>query len=66
MKKDTTKPKNEETETLFNQHRLLTEKARELLEVCKDNDSLKLQNKTHHWVTLSDGKTMVLRKIKPS
>lgn len=48
--------------SFFNQHRILTEKAKVLLDKCKEHEAKKIE-KGYEWVTL-DNKTQVLRKKK--
>lgn len=48
--------------TLFNQHRVLLDKGKRNLLVCKQHDANKISSKSHEWVKL-DAKTTVLRKI---
>ena len=62
MSKDNTSTQSDEHISFFNQHRILTEKARVLLDKCKEHEAKKLK-KGYEWVTL-DNKTQVLRKKK--
>lgn len=61
-KKTNNNSEHNEEANLFNQHRVLIEKANKLLVECKKNDTKKLQN-GYEWVTI-DNKTKVLRKKK--